>query len=648
MGLKQFAAAALLLAGAAWADELPMPADYRPPFHPEGEPLEGLTITIDAGHGGSSFSQGYHGSALGVNSRLVEGDLNMRVAGLVYYHLREAGATVHMTRRDDRKVTLGATDRAAELGARPAMAEATRSHLFLSLHHNSAPRKTADGVVVLIWPTDKAGADQPLEREFAEILRTEVEKKVHHAEPFTHYVNQHPLVADSDLPSVVVEFGFLSNAEFDAWVSNPTAHKDEAVALYDAIVRMWTDHRAELESERDKVLGPAPAAEPKASDITETFPFGRPPKNVWPFDRRIADAGEAAWFVNTWKRQSLSDSTVFWTTADFDFGRDGDKLVVNKAEVVANHAVVGKALARDLRKALGVDIEPTVKLLPSEALGEERFGVVHIPMALMWGEPKEHTLAMTQVLLGEPLFLLDVTPAKDWYLVQGVDAYCGWLRADAVMPLDREAFATYMDTPSARTTRGAMAGTFRVPPASRVPFFEEDGQVRLTPLRPPQVAEGSVFTPRQRAEDLITVAPESVRLPSAVSPGRFAAETALREYLYVPYVFSGRSNLGLDCSGLVGACWATAGVQLPRDAYQQALMGRIVATPWFREALEPGDALFFMDENGRISHTGLSMGGLKFVHCSPPEVQITSMDPNDPLYSEHWTNSFAIARRPAE
>lgn len=46
----------------------------------QGRPLEGLIITIDPGHGGSAHQPGY-GSARGVNSRVIEGDLNMLVAG---------------------------------------------------------------------------------------------------------------------------------------------------------------------------------------------------------------------------------------------------------------------------------------------------------------------------------------------------------------------------------------------------------------------------------------------------------------------------------------------------------------------------------------------------------------------------------------
>ncbi len=239
----------------------PLDVEGPVPFRPEGRPLEGLVITLDAGHGGSSHQAGYAGSARGVESRVVEGDLNTRVAVMVRHHLMSSGARVHMTRWDDRKVTRGVdgepTDRAEELGARVQVAEDTRSHLFLALHHNSAERPTADGVVVLIWPTDSEGEEQPLEIAFADILREEVEKRVHHAEEFPNYIHEHPLVMESDIPSAVLEFGFLSNPEFDAWVSQPGSHLAEAVGVHSAVVRMWTEHREELEAKRAELFAEA-------------------------------------------------------------------------------------------------------------------------------------------------------------------------------------------------------------------------------------------------------------------------------------------------------------------------------------------------------------------------------------------------------
>ncbi|HQH12739.1 MAG TPA: C40 family peptidase, partial [Candidatus Sumerlaeota bacterium] len=137
-----------------------------------------------------------------------------------------------------------------------------------------------------------------------------------------------------------------------------------------------------------------------------------------------------------------------------------------------------------------------------------------------------------------------------------------------------------------------------------------------------------------------------LRLPSQPRAGSLAAQAAA-EYLTTPYVFAGKSAIGADCSGLTSVAWAAAGLALPRDARQQVIMGRMVAARWYMPPLQPGDLLFFFDHNtGKIYHVGISIGGKRYLHSSPPEVQVSSYDPADPLYDEFWTKNFAIARRP--
>ncbi len=628
-------AASLLLAvtlatwTAAGAASIPIPEDYEPPFRPEGRPLEGLVITVDPGHGGSSFSEGYHGSARGINSRVVEGDLNMLVSGLLYHHLRDAGAEVHLTRRDDRKVTLGDTGRAEELGARTDLAEETRSHLFLSIHHNSAPRRTAHGVVILIWPTDSEGEDQPLERAFADILREELMEMVPWNEEFGHYMIEHPLVMNSDLPSAVVEYGFLSNAEFDEWVSGPTAHKTEAIATYNAVVRMWQEYRQELEELRDEVLPPpAETTELPAVD-DDVFPLGRPAGNVWWLDRTARDAAELRHAVSTWRNVTITDRTTMHVDLQVEEqGEDGRFALTGWAF----HPNLRQGAATLVSRVAGSEIEDKVKLLPDLPEDMSPFGIVDIPMALTWGAPREGAWVQTQLLYGEPLFLLRQSDAGDYFHVMGIDGYTGWVRKDAVRHLDRDEFTELMTGPTARVLKNTMKDDFRIPPASRV-MVEEIGGDTVTV----RLADGSTWE----------MPAESLNLPVETSPGEIAARTALEEFLYVPYIFGGRSTLGLDCSGLSGAVWAAAGVQLPRDANQQSLTGQIVGTPWYLDALMPGDVLYFIDTGGRVIHSGISLGGMDFIHASPPEVHITSLDPESEHYSPTWAHAFVTARRPA-
>jgi cell wall-associated NlpC family hydrolase len=87
--------------------------------------------------------------------------------------------------------------------------------------------------------------------------------------------------------------------------------------------------------------------------------------------------------------------------------------------------------------------------------------------------------------------------------------------------------------------------------------------------------------------------------------GVVAVEWALAQ-IGTPYVWGGESpGVGFDCSGLVQAAYAVAGVALPRVAQDQ-----YDATPKLAAGatLEPGDLIFFGSGPSGIDHVGLYVG----------------------------------------
>jgi peptidoglycan DL-endopeptidase CwlO len=68
-----------------------------------------------------------------------------------------------------------------------------------------------------------------------------------------------------------------------------------------------------------------------------------------------------------------------------------------------------------------------------------------------------------------------------------------------------------------------------------------------------------------------------------------------------PYVYGASGPSSFDCSGLVQAAWAYAGVSIPRTTYEQVAAVPAVST----SDLQPGDLLFFSGD----SHVGLYVGG---------------------------------------
>jgi cell wall-associated NlpC family hydrolase len=80
--------------------------------------------------------------------------------------------------------------------------------------------------------------------------------------------------------------------------------------------------------------------------------------------------------------------------------------------------------------------------------------------------------------------------------------------------------------------------------------------------------------------------------------------------LGIPYLWGGEGRGGFDCSGLVQAAYATAGIQLPRTAQQQYDAGPAVPAG---TQLEPGDLVFFGSDPGNISHVGILVSPTEMV-----------------------------------
>jgi cell wall-associated NlpC family hydrolase len=103
-----------------------------------------------------------------------------------------------------------------------------------------------------------------------------------------------------------------------------------------------------------------------------------------------------------------------------------------------------------------------------------------------------------------------------------------------------------------------------------------------------------------------------------------------------PYVYGGTGPCadGFDCSGLVQAAWASAGLAIPRDSYSQwAALQHISVS-----ALEPGDILFY---NG-IGHVAIYVGGGMFIDAPTPGEVVREL----PMSTAWYAGSFDGAARP--
>jgi len=160
----------------------------------------GRLIVIDPGHGGKD--PGAHGD------NITEAEINLIAAKELKKKLEGLGFNVYMTRESNKYVGLY---------NRPQIANDLNAEAFISIHANAATNKAATGIENLYYPE----AGYSLKRELAR----EIQKKlIAYTGAVDRGIVERPnlvVTRETKMPSVIVEMGFLTNAEEEARLMNP-------------------------------------------------------------------------------------------------------------------------------------------------------------------------------------------------------------------------------------------------------------------------------------------------------------------------------------------------------------------------------------------------------------------------------------------
>ncbi|MEH2321801.1 N-acetylmuramoyl-L-alanine amidase [Nostoc sp.] len=186
------------------------------------KPLANFKIVLDPGHGGKETG------ASGPTGYL-EKDVNLVVSKLLRDELVKRGATVVMTREDDRELSLV---------ERQAIISREEPAIAISIHHNSLPD---DGDAEKIKGF-AAFWYQPQAHNLAIFLQKYVVKKLGRPSYGVFWDNL-ALTRPTAAPSVLLELGFMSNPDEFEQVVNPEEQKKIANAIAQGITEWFRSVR---------------------------------------------------------------------------------------------------------------------------------------------------------------------------------------------------------------------------------------------------------------------------------------------------------------------------------------------------------------------------------------------------------------------
>ena len=182
-------------------------------------------VVIDAGHGGDDPGK------IGINDAL-EKDINLQIAEKVKAHLEKNEIEVLMTREKD----VMEDTKLKDMKKRVDLINEVKPAITVSIHQNSYSDSSIKGAQVFYY------TDSEVSKEAATLLQEELRKIDSENTRQIKDNNVFYMLKKTEVPTVIVECGFLSNAEEAEKLVSEEYQEEVAQAICSGIIKWMSQN----------------------------------------------------------------------------------------------------------------------------------------------------------------------------------------------------------------------------------------------------------------------------------------------------------------------------------------------------------------------------------------------------------------------